>query len=86
MQSHTLTHNVTYTAYAIIYTSLLRLPVMNTTVYNKRHVRITLELDVYNDFEPTDFNFEDLLALEGDERCEVAVKEYSDIDIPLYSM
>jgi len=53
---------------------------MNThAAYNKRHVVVTLELDVYNDFDPQDIDFADMLRLEADERCDVHVQE---IDTP----
>lgn len=43
----------------------------------KQRVRVTLELDVYEDFNARDINWERLFNLEGDETVEAYVEELS---------
>ena len=41
----------------------------------KRRVRITLDLEVFDDFNPRDIDFTKLFKLEGDETVESYVEE-----------
>lgn len=43
----------------------------------KQRVRVTLELDVYEDFNARDINWERLFNLEGDETVEAYIEELS---------
>jgi len=45
----------------------------------KQRVRVTLEFDVYSDFNARDINYEKLFNLEGDEKVEVYVEDVNDI-------
>ena len=45
----------------------------------KHRVRVTLEFDVFNDFNARDINYEKLFNLEGDENVEVYVEDLNDI-------
>lgn len=45
----------------------------------KQRVRVTLEFDVYQDFNARDINYEKLFNLEGDEKVEVYVEDLNDI-------
>ena len=41
----------------------------------KKRVRVTLDLDVYSDFDPRQINWEKLFQLEGDESVNVYVED-----------
>ena len=41
----------------------------------KKKVRVTLDLDVYSDFDPRQINWEKLFQLEGDESVNVYVED-----------
>ena len=41
----------------------------------KKQVRVTLDLDVYSDFDPRQINWEKLFQLEGDETVNVYVED-----------
>ena len=45
----------------------------------KQRVRVTLEFDVYSDFNARDINYEKLFNLDGDEKVEVYVEDVNDI-------
>jgi hypothetical protein len=45
----------------------------------KQRVRVTLEFDVYSDFNARNINYEKLFKLEGDEKVSVYVEDLSDI-------
>ena len=44
----------------------------------KKQIRITLDLEVYDDFNPKEIKWEELLKIEGDECVYASVKEYDD--------
>ena len=46
---------------------------------HKKKVRVTLDLDVYSDFDPRQINWEKLFQLEGDETVSAYVED-RDID------
>jgi hypothetical protein len=46
-------------------------------VGQKKHVRITLDLDVFEDFDARQINFERLFDLEPAEKVEVYVEDFS---------
>ena len=41
----------------------------------KRTVRVTLDVECYDDFYPEDLDWKDLLELEGDEDVHITIKE-----------
>jgi len=47
--------------------------------HTKRLVRITLDVECYDDFHPEDLDWNDILDLEGDENVDVTIKDYADI-------
>lgn len=48
-------------------------------IAQKRVVQVILDIECYEDFDPHDMNWEELLELEGGERVSVKVKDYSDL-------
>lgn len=54
---------------------------MQTSYSHKRSVSITLELEVYDDFDHRNLDFEDLLDLEPGETVDVNVRDFSDIEV-----
>lgn len=54
---------------------------MKTSFAHKKLITITLDLEVYDDFDYNDIDFDSLLELEGDERLEVSITDYSDIEV-----
>lgn len=52
------------------------------TLARKRTIRVTLDIECYDDLYLEDvikeLDFKDLLDLEGDERVDVSMKDYSD--------
>ncbi len=51
------------------------------TSYQKKLITITLDLEVYDDFNYDDIDFSSLLELEGDESLEITITDYSDIEV-----
>ena len=47
----------------------------------KQKVRITLDLEVFEDFHPRDINYQRLFDLEPDESVEVYVEEFDAVDV-----
>ena len=47
--------------------------------HTKRLVRITLDVECYDDFCPEDLDWNDILGLEGDENVDISIKDYADI-------
>ena len=45
----------------------------------KRLVRITLDVECYDDLDLEDINWSDVLDLDGDESVDVTIKDYSEI-------
>ena len=45
----------------------------------KRLVRITLDVECYDDLDLDSLDWKDLLDLEGDESVDVSIKDFSDI-------
>ena len=54
---------------------------MHTSYAQKRSISITLDLEVYDDFNYTEIDFSSLLELEGDEHLEVSITDYSEIEV-----
>ena len=48
-------------------------------IAHKRRVRITLDVECYDDYPLEDLDWRDLLSLEGDEDVDVNIKDYSDV-------
>ena len=44
-------------------------------MYEKNHIRITLDLEVYEDFEPRQINWDKIFNLHSGETCEAYVEE-----------
>ena len=54
---------------------------MQTSHYHKKSISITLDLEVYDDFDYADIDFGSLLELEGDEDVEVTITDRSELDV-----
>jgi len=54
---------------------------MNTSHHHKKSISITLDLEVYDDFDYNNIDFSSLLELEGDEHLEVNITDYSELDV-----
>ena len=54
---------------------------MQTDYAHKRSITITLDLEVYEDFDYKNIDFDSLLELEGDEHLEVSITDYSDVEV-----
>jgi hypothetical protein len=49
---------------------------MRTMLTQKRLVRVTLDIECYDDLDVESINWKDILQLEGDENVHSTVKEY----------
>ena len=54
---------------------------MQTSYSNKKSISITLDLEVYDDFNYREIDFSSLLELEGDENIEVSITDHSDVEV-----
>lgn len=54
---------------------------MHTSYTHKRTIQVTLELEVYEDFDVRDVDFSELLSLEGDETVDVSITDYSEVEV-----
>ena len=54
---------------------------MYTSYSYKRAITVTLDLEVYEDFDIRDVDFSELLSLEGDEFVSVNVNDYSEVEV-----
>ena len=54
---------------------------MQTSHYHKNSISITLDLEVYDDFDYRDLDFNSLLELEGDEHLEVSITDHSNVEV-----
>ena len=54
---------------------------MKTSYAHKKSISITLDLEVYDDFNYKDIDFNSLLELEGDETLEVSITDKSDVEV-----
>ena len=54
---------------------------MQTSDPNKKSISITLDLEVYDDFNYRTIDFSSLLELEGDEHLEVSITDYSNVEV-----
>lgn len=54
---------------------------MQTSYAHKRSISITLDLEVYDDFDYSNIDFNSLLELEGDEHLEVSITDNSDVEV-----
>ena len=48
-------------------------------MHTKRLIRITLDVECYDDFNPEDLDWNEILDLEGDEHVDVTIKDYAEI-------
>ena len=48
------------------------------TQAHKRLVRVTLDIECYDDLDLQNINWSDILALEGDENVDISIKDLSD--------
>ena len=48
-------------------------------IAQKRLVRVTLDIECYDDLDVEDMNWKELLELEGDEDVHASIKDYSDL-------
>jgi hypothetical protein len=54
---------------------------MNTTYSHRKSISITLDLEVYDDFNYNEIDFSSLLELEGNETVEVSITDHSDVEV-----
>ena len=54
---------------------------MHTSYAQKRSISITLDLEVYDDFNYNEIDFNSLLELEGDETLEVSITDNSEVEV-----
>ena len=54
---------------------------MEISYTGKRSISITLDLEVYDDFNYKSIDFDSLLELEGDEHLEVSITDHSDVEV-----
>ena len=54
---------------------------MNTSYSHRKSISITLDLEVYDDFNYNDIDFNSLLELEGNETVEVSITDHSDVEV-----
>ena len=54
---------------------------MHTSYSHKRTIKVTLDLEVYEDFDIRDLDFNELLLLEGDECVNVSINDYSEVEV-----
>ena len=50
-------------------------------MYEKNHIRITLDLEVYEDFEPRQINWDKIFNLHSGETCEAYVEELDTAEV-----
>ena len=57
----------------------MHVPTMSAhTITHKRTVRVTLDIECYEDLDVENQDWRELLDLQGDESVEVSVRDYSD--------
>lgn len=54
---------------------------MQTSYAQKKSISITLDLEVYDDFDYTSIDFNSLLELEGDETVDVSITDNSIVEV-----
>ena len=54
---------------------------MQTSYAQKKSISITLDLEVYDDFDYNEIDFSSLLELEGDETLEVSITDRSEVEV-----
>jgi hypothetical protein len=54
---------------------------MNTSYAHKKSISITLDLEVYDDFNYKQIDFSSLLELEGNETVEVSITDHSNVEV-----
>jgi hypothetical protein len=54
---------------------------MNTSYSHRKSISITLDLEVYDDFNYNQIDFSSLLELEGNETVEVSITDHSDVEV-----
>lgn len=54
---------------------------MQTSYAHKKSISITLDLEVYDDFDYKSLDFNSLLELEGDETLEVSITDKSEVEV-----
>ena len=54
---------------------------MTTSYSHRKTVSITLDLEVYDDFNYKSIDFSSLLELEGNETVEVSITDHSNVDV-----
>ena len=54
---------------------------MKTSYSQKKSISITLDLEVYDDFNYREIDFSSLLELEGNESVEVSITDHSNVEV-----
>ena len=57
------------------------MPSPNSQIVSKKRYQITLDFDVYEDFNPYEIQWNKLFQIEGQEHLDVDIRDISDIDI-----
>ena len=53
----------------------------NSNLISKKRFQITLDFDVYEDFNPYEIQWKKLFQIEGQEQLDVDIRDISDFDI-----
>tara|TARA_B100000212_G_scaffold247474_1_gene189081 strand:- start:235 stop:417 length:183 start_codon:yes stop_codon:yes gene_type:complete len=53
----------------------------NSSLISKKRFQVTLDFDVYEDFNPYEIQWNKLFQIEGQEQLDVDIRDISDFDI-----
>ena len=60
---------------------IFAMPSPNSQIVSKKRYQITLDFDVYEDFNPYEIQWNKLFQIEGQEHLDVDIRDISDFDI-----
>ena len=60
---------------------IFAMPSPHSQIVSKKRFQITLDFDVYEDFNPYEIQWNKLFQIEGQEHLDVDIRDMSDIDI-----
>jgi len=55
------------------------MPSPNSQIVSKKRYQITLDFDVYNDFNPYEIQWNKLFQIEGQENLDVEIRDITDL-------
>jgi len=55
------------------------MPSPNSQIVSKKRFQITLDFDVYNDFNPYEIQWNKLFQIEGQENLDVEIRDITDL-------